>query len=880
MSTFRRIGARTKTQGGGGFNNLAVTNQITSANPVNIFSNSHLINTVIESLQTFPAFVETLSTTRVRTFIRSQLANAATIAALILPVVVVQLATDESPTGLIATLAIKSAPTFSSAVQALLLVNAIFLYSVVQGMIQYVPTFEGGVPIASNAIAATTKVVDKLAALPDQGVALFQSIFNLVPGYLSDDATFNAAVLNEMMSNTVNLKIPESVLSNGLTVPVHSFNLNKNSVYNIEITKSVFTNSAGGLTRIVLKLLNSSTGALFATLFDETFTAVASKTVAFSSTLTNSTASIVPLVLVVYSEMNSAFVTASLDVTLYNKVTVTNTYTPVVYFIDSFFGAYTLTPMRFTVQNFLTYGKTVSVYDFQKILLQTLPFAKGQLQFGFLQVALGTPIWRTTLLTDSINASAVSVSNGADYNTVLGANITGSITVPVTPTPVTFTWASTATSMLVVNTDSVGVTRWATEIDSNYSYSGGVYTLSTIVASNELRGAIVDSSNNVYGFGNYTCLGNVLRARNANGTYYATIIDNSPLNNPSTSLPNGKNGFIVAFDPSGIVIGSATVKGDYDQIISSVFIERNVMFGTDLIRGKIFVAGVADARSATTVTNLNGSTYTIPALGSVDILPATGLGKRAFVAKLSPIYYVLDFGKPDWVVTWWVAVGSASVGPIDLAALDVVYYNRSMFVLYNMMGTVLLYNVNQTTNPAFQITGTSNSPYLVVAFYEDNLSGGTCSWATTIESSTINFQDKTQICNDNQRSTYSTFSTSSSVSVKTYTAISPVTTVLELPANVLQGTWLLKLNSAGQFVGVLFFSNASSCVMRINSVNFFYVDFVFQDVCTAYTRVNGVLTPSFSIGSLGGTGNGNIQIVGSTFTPKLNAFCLYSDNTS
>ena len=94
MSTFRGIGARLKTQGGGSLNNLNVTTQLTTAGPLNLNSNDVLINEVILALVKDPVFLNELSSPTLRAFISNQLADVPALAASIRPLVAAILTAD------------------------------------------------------------------------------------------------------------------------------------------------------------------------------------------------------------------------------------------------------------------------------------------------------------------------------------------------------------------------------------------------------------------------------------------------------------------------------------------------------------------------------------------------------------------------------------------------------------------------------------------------------------------------------------------------------------------------------------------------------------------------------------------------------------------
>ena len=268
MSTFRGIGARLKTQGGGSLNNLNVTTQLTTAGPLNLNSNDVLINEVILALVKDPVFLNELSSPTLRAFISNQLADVPALAASIRPLVAAILTAD---TLFIDSVALKLSVLLKTFVSAKL-VNTPpvdFYENLALGLVPYSNLILGDrrTQIQNNIIEGA--IIDLKE--PTNVENMFAPI---IKNYIQNDTpeyNINISLLVCPLSFT--FKIPPFLFYNYMTLPLFFVSLKEFNYYKINFTPVVFTNPVGAfISKLIIKIVYALDFSLYSTLYTQSFT--------------------------------------------------------------------------------------------------------------------------------------------------------------------------------------------------------------------------------------------------------------------------------------------------------------------------------------------------------------------------------------------------------------------------------------------------------------------------------------------------------------------------------------------------------------------------------------------------------------------------------
>ena len=314
MSTFRGIGARLKTQGGGSLNNLTITNQLSSAEPLNVFANEVLVNEVILALVKDPVFLQGLSSPALRAFISNQLSNLPALALIVQPYVAAQLAVD---------------PSFIDAVAAkisVLLEQYAATTLVTSPELSFYTLLAQNLSSYSDIILGDQRdqIIQDLVtpAVEDVKVSLLYQmpVSQLMRDYLTTKSTAFQALVSQIFSNEIiTFKIPQNVFYNKMTIPLFKVAVYYKNPYSLSFSPTTFANSEGNkITNFKLIVLNIDL-TLHSTLYDTSFSPPVSNVVISGDqgVFTNSsTVYVLYLYVCVYAEMTEGTIVSSGSATL------------------------------------------------------------------------------------------------------------------------------------------------------------------------------------------------------------------------------------------------------------------------------------------------------------------------------------------------------------------------------------------------------------------------------------------------------------------------------------------------------------------------------------------------------------------------------------
>jgi hypothetical protein len=310
-----------------------------------------------------------------------------------------------------------------------------------------------------------------------------------------------------------------------------------------------------------------------------------------------------------------------------------------LYPIDSIFP----TPSFQVAMRYLPQATPIQIYDNSNVLVKTIapPDCTNN---GFIQYSMDKLTWSISLKY-IFNTKVVSTSQFATY---LACNVNGPVTLN-TPLPITNSYNG-GIPIMVAKFNPDGNAAWISNI------------FSTGAALELIKGIVSDPSGNVYVFGSHPA-GNNLFITDTNGCIYLNPIDNSPFYDPTTGLPNESNAYIIKYDPNGVLLGIATLKGVYTQTIESVFI--------DPVTNIVYVAGSSTSlQYGPTLRGFNNEVVEIPNIGRAFIVAINNVGSDDIV----PYYAILASGVIiDTSFEQRDVPGSASAVQVGCDALGYVF---------------------------------------------------------------------------------------------------------------------------------------------------------------------------------------------------------------
>ena len=503
MSTFRGIGARLKTQGGGSLNNLTITNQLSSAQPLNVFANEVLVNEVILALVKDPVFLQGLSSPALRAFISNQLSDLPALALIVQPYVAAQLAVDEA---FIDAVAAKVSVLLEQYAATTLVTSpeTSFYTLLAQNLSSYSDIILGDQrdQIIQNLVTPAVEdvKVDTLYTIP---------VSQLMRNYLTTKSISFRALVSQIFSNQIiTFQIPQNVFYNNMTIPLFKVAVYYKNPYTLSFSPTTFANSEGiKITKFKLIVLNIDL-TVRNTLYDTTFSPPVSNVVISGDQgvfINSSTVYVLYLYVCVYAEMTEGYIVTSGSATL-------NVIPPINSYLLPF-----QTPMLLTIS-----VNAVRFYDQNGILDITTYINSG----GIRQYESGNPTWQVQIDIYDNNYLVETAPNKVTYIASIAYGFD--------------------TNFTLKKIDANGNTVWeaALKIFQYFQY----------VVNKALS---TDVNSNAYLCGFYYAAGNleILTAFNADGSVYIPDIIYS--GNTSDYC-----GYCVKYDENGFVQAFATLQGN------------------------------------------------------------------------------------------------------------------------------------------------------------------------------------------------------------------------------------------------------------------------------------------------------------------------------
>lgn len=308
MSTFRGIGARVKTQGGGSLNNLTITNQLSSAKPLNVFANEVLVNEVILALVKDPVFLQGLSSPALRAFISNQLSDLPALGITVRPYVAAQLAVDDA---FIDAVAAKISVLLEQYAATTLVTTpeTSFYQLLAQNLSSYSDIILGDQrdQIIQNLVTPAINDVN-------WNNLYTQPVSQLMKNYLKTESTAFRTLVSQIFSNQViTFQIPQNIFYNKMTIPLFKVSLYFLQQYLINFTPTVFTNSEGfKITNFKLLLLNTDL-TLYSTISNTSFSPPVSNVIISGDQgeFINGNTYPLNLYVCVYAEMTEGYIVSS-----------------------------------------------------------------------------------------------------------------------------------------------------------------------------------------------------------------------------------------------------------------------------------------------------------------------------------------------------------------------------------------------------------------------------------------------------------------------------------------------------------------------------------------------------------------------------------------
>ena len=846
MSTFKQISKQSHNQGGASIPNMTVTNELSSANPYNVYGNESFLQCMVESLPNNTTLVENLSNTPIRDYITAQLVDEATVASQIEPIIQADLVQNLSPTALIAQFSELLNSLFITPVKTALLNSTTFLLDAVSNMAQYLPIIEQSIPVSKINQEVKTYINTTIYAggLIDNFPVYMD---NLDLPYLLNSMT--TELETKLLPQTVNYTIVPNFLYSEMTLPFYNINLDGLYFYTVTIINSVLLSSKPNtISAVKILAIRADTLGLNTTLFTETYSpAVTSVNIVLNKTIELTTPDAVPVYFCLLCTLSDseAYITSTLSMTIEKSKFIPR---------ETVLGIH---PLRF---DGICNGQ-VDVYDMINNLENTLNVDTYSLSetiqmplkvdgFGdpLNDPAVGVILYVNSKATWNIsfkNISEINLTTGDDYSVYYVFTISDTVDILMYDySTQTFNYDPTKQTILLLKYRE-GFVLWVVKIDGNSSY----FTIDNVY---------YDKSNRINLISSYVRDDNLsLTAYDSDGSNFQIVDAHSPTIE--------RVAFDLLYDTDGNLTTFVVVTSDtgFDPLYPDKFLQ-NVIDSIDYptFSNMLCFSGSTFSSNDTLISEPSRTTIVIPppeALGSSRVFIVQ---RRKLSASSGSEYYI--------------TLGNVLNGQVNGMVFD--YFNNDntqpmLKVLYSVDSDVNIFDKNDITTVKATVTkDVGVDEYLLYVSYID----GVYDYHFTITSDCFTTGSGYSKMTQMVKNPPDTFGYTQVVLQQTTTPlIINLTTTLHMPA------------TPGEFA-VLFFTWRDQ--IRINDIYFVitnctfpklslfkdevYLEYTFNDVSTAYFYYYYDVTYElilYSIGAVGNTGNilvkvtqDNLRVMGYT----------------
>ena len=578
--TYRAIGARAKIQGGSVFNNLAITNQLSSRPPVITSGNVPLVEIVVAAIENSTVLIQSILTS-LQSDILNQAVNYKNLADFVTSAISTTLSLDDTPAGFLAQLYDLLLTRFTTSIPPLFINNVNFMSR----------TSEALVPFAESIIFnenLDSYIIDDLVTNLPNNKSLLQTLSQKVASYLFQDTEINNAITNLMPA--VPLYFTLVWLTDRTTTILTKLFISPNDTRTIRFNMSQFDVSEFTDALTLLRFtLHDANDTLVHTFYDESFSPPVPQisTTVSEVTLSNTTSTARLLYIKVYIEFTVPYVTLSGSCNfLVTRASLTEENV-----IDTSF----VPPKIFLrlIQNNVGYY----VYDNFKKRVQRLLTPKN----GMIQFTNGYPLWNVSLQ----NMLTSFVCQGTDYSMYVTGNVNGTITLNST-VPIINPYTS-GDLVVLIKYNVAGIAQWICNIKS------------LGLSNHSVQGIVSDVSDNVYIYGTHN--GSALYAYNNNNTG-GTIIDTGPYGSDKN------HAFIAKYTSAGVLSGFVNISNtDTSVSITSVFVDSDT--------NGVCISGCAKSFSPTVIRNFNDVNLSINAKANIALTQPIGYGFSVYINNVN-----------------------------------------------------------------------------------------------------------------------------------------------------------------------------------------------------------------------------------------------------
>ena len=615
-------------------------------------------------------------------------------------------------------------------------------------------------------------------------------------------------------------KVADNVIFNNFIVPLFEVELNSNTTVSINVNPTLFQTSPLAATWKHYKLLLVDGATTLSTADEITFpTAVNSQHVSGTYTYTNSTSLIKKL----YFCIQSGFTDAAIPTTHLRQITTGIAY--LTYFENIVTDIVTgiVTESIDMLQIPLIYSgptSTLDVYNASEEIAFSIPAATS-VDAGFIFYSQGVANWSSKLTNASVSEFARSNDNSIN---VIATSDGASTIYSSGPSNTIVSTPRGLKDCILIKYNPAGYAQW-------------VATIGSITVDEKVGHVTVDNNDNILITGrksNTDAVGNEVIAYNSDGTAYATIID--------STIYENINSFIVRYNSNGFVQGIAAFKGQQNQFINDIHINK--------LTNEIYLAVECSVGATLFLTN-----------GTVDQAGIVGTTRGAgYILKLSAI-------GDNSVPIWWATTNTTETSFIRNVKTD---SNNNVYALHYIngptsAGPLYLYDANNTTTIKITVANTTVNGMM---FSKYN-SSGIVQWGFNLLSFTIFSQ---------QFGSFGSFVIDQSDNIYIYLRMKGATTINDInninltttyPSTIYDCGYLIKYSSAGVYqTYAQIYSTAGNIIPFFMNIfrNRLCVQCSYTGQCNVNYGTNATTTKTF--GAIGNNGNIILQF-DESLTPSL-----------
>ena len=659
--TFRKIGARNKTQGGSSYNNLAVTNVFNLLGCTMIEADQRLVDSTAKALFGNTTLIQNLAV-QVRRYVEyeTMLGRTALFASYIYQNIALFLVQDT---------------TFLSNILSTLNLN--FLPFAIPNITQDTNFISQVLTLISTAVVPFTlvspNIVKTIGDLICEYLPVNQPFLGVYGNNIANQ--FTSTYYNELIAKLETIQnlsygstfvVPSYILYNTITLNLFKLIITKKTSYTFRIVCSLQT-ADGFLTRVVFKTVNTETNLLDKILLDTTYSpSVGNASIDIEQVLNNTTDSDRTVYLSMYCETTAGYVLVFDGFVTTDVSTIT-----------------TVTNLPVSFQHPLPLESSttaINIYNSSSAVVKTIAIPDATYN-GLVQYSLGNVVWSRNIRY-TLGSYLVPC---VDYSTYMVCTVNDRVTV-TTPAPVTNNYNGGEPIMLI---------KFKTNGDVDWFAN-----ISSIGLTNEtLNGVSTDASNSAYVYGSHPT-GDKLFAYNKDFVIYPVFIDATSTTDAS-GLLNKANAFIIKYNNDGYIAGFATIKGYEDQTIFHVLVDSTNV---------IYAAASSSSSDTTTVYGFNNTTFVLPTKARGFVLRLNNVSSTSTqetAAIVVPTNYVQ-------ATDTYIFDPTATVRAID------VFVNMfgSIFALYSSNADfVELYNFDNYIEPVV----TEVEGKIILVKYNSNL---------------------------------------------------------------------------------------------------------------------------------------------------------------